>query len=138
MEHNGALWNGTWRSGAEWNIDPTPLFGYFIKNVSFHHIHPKLDGIKNRDLDGMDSIMSISFHPLFTNPNNGISLVTTLFHSIPYHQSKHTVKDNAVSHLSLCHQFCVTAYSSFGCAFYSWFAQIVWFWGFPTFKTIRE
>lgn len=46
MEHDKAE-----RNGAKRNIYPTPLFGYFIKNILFHHIPPKLDETKNRHLD---------------------------------------------------------------------------------------
>ena len=74
MKHDGAEW-----SRVEWNIDLTRLFGYFIKNVSFYHIHPKLDGAKNVDFDGIgwNGFYHISFHPLFANPNNRISLIIT-------------------------------------------------------------
>lgn len=48
---------------------------------------PKLDEIKNRDLDGIgwNEFHHISFHPLFAKPNNEISSITTSLHYILSH-----------------------------------------------------
>lgn len=75
-------------SGAELNIDPTSLLGYFIKYVSFR---PKLNGTKNKELDGMrwngyHHVSLYSNHYLQTQTMESYYLP---FHYISYHQSKH-------------------------------------------------
>lgn len=102
MERSRAEQNVTERNGAEWNIDLTPLFDYFIQNVSFHLIHPKLDEQKIEiwmKLDGMDPIMFHSISSIICKSKqwNLISYHFTPFHYISYHQFK---QQNLISYHS--------------------------------------